>query len=108
MYIPTSDYSHLTNDITNRTLFPTGTLPNIEKTGIRSIYWDEVCSEVLKTMPDYSMSLDLIDVHTATDDTNKFTITLTKERMLVDGKHFGYDTRCYMPIFATWDLVSNT
>jgi len=50
-------------------------------------------------MLDYSLKLDLIDDTTAQNPTNKFTVTLTKERMTVDGKYFGNPTRCYMPIF---------
>lgn len=52
-------------------------------------------------MLDYSLSVDLIDDTTATISTNKFTVTLTKERMTVDGKYFGNPSRCYMPIFVT-------
>jgi hypothetical protein len=57
------------------------------------------CEDVLKDMPNYEVSLELIDASTASDPNHKFAITLKKERMLVDGKHFGKEGKCVMPIF---------
>jgi len=35
-------------------------------------------------------------------------VTLKKERMTIDGKNFGFDDRCYLPIFPDWDNYANT
>jgi hypothetical protein len=47
----------------------------------------------------------LIDDTIATDATNVFKVTLSKERMTVDGKWFGHATRCYIPIFYNGNEV---
>lgn len=54
-------------------------------------------------MPNYELKLELIDENTKTNASNVFTVTLTKERMTVNGSHFGFPDRCYLPIFADWE-----
>lgn len=50
-------------------------------------------------MPNYDLKLELIDKTTATSPDHKFSITLKKERMTVNGTHFGKPGKCVMPIF---------
>ena len=56
---------------------------------------------------DISLSIEVIDDTTATDATHLFKISLTKERMTVDGKWFGHEGRCYLPIFPNGEVDTN-
>lgn len=106
MYVPVSDFSHLTDIIQSQTNFPGTTI--VVDTDINQIYWKDTCENTRKTMADYSLSLNLYDDTTAADPTNSFTVTLSKERMTVDGKYFGFPSRCYMPLFGNFqDTNSN-
>ena len=98
MYVPIPDYSHLTDIIGSITNFPSPTPIFIDGSSY-TMYWKDTCDKIRTTMADYTLMLDLIDDTTAATPANKFTVTLTKERMTVDGKYFGFPSRCYMPIF---------
>jgi len=53
-------------------------------------------------MPNYELTLELVDSNTDTNSTHMYSVTLSNERLTVDGKYFGLDGKCVMPIFATW------
>ena len=99
MYVPVSDYSQMALIILNSitTNFPTGDIPT---TGDSTIYWEKTCDQVI--LPDYDLTLELFDAYTHTKADHVFNVTLKKERMTIDGKHFGFDSRCYFPIFGDY------
>lgn len=102
MYVPVADFSQFTKAIMDPTKFPEQR-PFVDSKASNNIYWNLTCDEVKLNMPNYELSLELIDNNTKNDPSNMFTVTLTKERMLIDGSYFGFESRCYMPIFADWD-----
>jgi len=111
MYIPISDYTHLTNITLDKTKFTTGDIPAIMDRSegsddTRIVYWDKTCDTVIT--PEYELTLELFDTHTSTNSSHMYTVTLSKDRLKVDGKEFGLDGKCVMPIFATWDTPTNS
>lgn len=103
MYVPVSDFTQFTNIILVSTNFPSGDIPTHD--GDSTIFWEMTCDKVV--LPDYDLSLQLYDDYTHTDETHVFDITLKKERMTIDGKHFGFDSRCYLPIFGDFGNLDN-
>lgn len=98
MYVPVADFSHFTHAILDPTKFP-DPRPYADGTTF-TVYWNATCDTIRPQIPNYDLTLELYDSYTSADANHKYTVTLKKERMTIDGKYFGDETKCYMPIFA--------
>lgn len=104
IYLPLADFAQMTNNLTDSTIYTTGLLPFVDSDS-NTVYWKLTCDKVRENMPEYEFSIELTDINTQYNESNKYVITLKKERMTIDGKYFGFDSRCYFPVFVTDDTT---